>query len=177
MCCGSIFIVLERESPACKAKKHVCHLVIIKLHWFKQWCQAVGSIWKQHNSTKITSKLVISTVSKAYWWVQFSKLHLSAVVNFSSAIWTNKSLMGAVRCCTKPSGIAFCCGTLVQESDAAHEAPPRSAIRTSRSIQLFAGSGFDRFKFLQGSLFWPTDRPLYNVMCSNRLHLVLCIAV
>ena len=62
--------------------------------------------------------------------VQFAKLHLSTVVKFSSAMWTNKSLIGAAHC-SKPCGIVFCSGTL--------DAPARSAISTSRLVQPFAG--------------------------------------
>ena len=37
----------------------------------------------------------------------------------------------------KPIDIAFCCGTTVQESDGALDAPPRSAISASQLVQLF----------------------------------------
>jgi len=44
-------------------------------------------------------------------FLQFTELHLSTEVHFSSANWTNEFVIGSVRS-TKPSSIAFCCGNL-----------------------------------------------------------------
>ena len=48
--------------------------------------------------------------------MQFGALHLSTVVNFSSANFTNKFVTGSMRR-TQLSGITFCAGIPIQESD------------------------------------------------------------
>jgi len=56
-------------------------------------------------------------------FVQFSELHVSAVVNFSPANLTNKFVLCSVRC-TVPRGMTFCCGIPIQESDGALSTQP-----------------------------------------------------
>jgi len=55
--------------------------------------------------------------------VQFGELHLSAAVNFRSANLKDKFVIGSV-CRIQPSGIIFCCGIPIQESDGAVSAQP-----------------------------------------------------
>jgi len=92
------------------------HMVKINSQWkiqHKSWrnfCQNVAIF------TKLFGALHLSEIQK-------SALHLSTVINFSSDNWTNDFVTSSVRC-TLPSGILFCCGTAIQESD---KGPVRTA--------------------------------------------------
>ena len=104
-------------------------------------------------------------VDHALWWVQFGALHLLVLVNFSSANWTNESLIGAVRR-TKTSGTTK---TVVE---------PWFKNLTGPSMHNLGllSTHLGRFSFFAGLMAnRQASRPLY--ICSDRLCLMLCIAV
>ena len=104
-------------------------------------------------------------VDHALWWVQFGALHLLVLVNFSSANWTNESLIGAVRR-TKTSGTTK---TVVK---------PWFKNLTGPSMHNLGllSTHLGRFSFFAGLMAnRQASRPLY--ICSDRLCLMLCIAV